>query len=234
MKEQQKSLQKFTESKTKINNLLSLKRQIAINDIRGLNTKELGLLIDAMKEKLNELDGVERDSFIYKIEVLLEDDCKNQLWEYNHNQITYAISTLIQESNRMPSKNEIALKAELSRQTVHKHLQEYLSHPLYLQHIEQFRFLTSKVLAKVFHFAVNGNMKAARLYFDVMGNLNGQLTNKTSIQNQNNYIQINGVILNQEVVKRLNTEQLNTIETILKTALLEVDNIGSKSGKSEL
>jgi hypothetical protein len=36
------------------------------------------------------------------------------------------------------------------------------------------------------------------------------------------------------VVKRLNTEQLNTIETILKTALLEVDNIGSKSGKSEL
>src|SRR5450759_3040150 len=138
MKEQQKSLQKFTESKTKINNLLSLKRQIAINDIRGLNTKELGLLIDAMKEKLNELDGVERDSFIYKIEVLLEDDCKNQLWEYNHNQITYAISTLIQESNRMPSKNEIALKAELSRQTVHKHLQEYLSHPLYLQHIEQF------------------------------------------------------------------------------------------------
>src|ERR1035437_7364406 len=107
-----------------------------------------------MKEKLNELDGVERDSFIYKIEVLLEDDCKNQLWEYNHNQITYAISTLIQESNRIPSKNEIALKAELSRQTVHKHLQEYLSHPLYLQHIEQFRFLTSKVLAKVFHFAV--------------------------------------------------------------------------------
>jgi hypothetical protein len=59
---------------------------------------------------------------------------------------------------------------------------------------------------------------------------NGQHSNNTLIQNQNNYIQINGTVLSQETIKHLNPEQLNTIETILKTALpqpevLEVDKL---------
>ena len=119
----------------------------------------------------------------------------------------------------MPTKTEIAIKTELSRQTIHKHLKEYTSHPQYLQQVEQFRFMTSKVLAKVFQFAVNGDIGAAKLYFNVMGNLNGQPSNNILIQNQNNFIQINGTILSQETIKNLNPEQLNTIETILKTAL---------------
>ena len=52
-----------------------------------------------------------------------------------------------------------------------------------------------------------------------MGNLNGQAPNNTLIQNQNNYIQINGTVLSQETVKHLNPVQLNSIETILKEAL---------------
>ena len=39
------------------------------------------------------------------------------------------------------------------------------------------------------------------------------------MQNQNNYIQINGTVLSQEAIKQLNPEQLNTIETIMKTTL---------------
>jgi len=40
------------------------------------------------------------------------------------------------------------------------------------------------------------------------------------IKNQNNYIQINGTVLSQETIKHLNPEQLNSIESILKTALI--------------
>ena len=43
--------------------------------------------------------------------------------------------------------------------------------------------------------------------------------NSTLIQNQNNYIQINGTVLSQEVVKNLNPEQLKAIEGIIKTVL---------------
>ena len=66
-----------------------------------------------------------------------------------------------------------------------------MSHPLYLEQVKQFKFMTSKVLARIFHFAVNGDVAAAKLYFSVMGNLNnGQSSNNTLIQNQNNFIQI--------------------------------------------
>lgn len=214
-----KGLQKFTESEMKINDLLSLE-QITPKDLEQLNERERTHLNEILTEKFNKLKGTEWDKFYKKIEPITSDTTKNQIWENNHVQITWAISTLMQEYGRMPTKTEIATKTELSRQTVHKHLKEYTNHPQYLGQLEQFRFMTSKVLAKVFQFAVNGDTGAAKLYFNVMGFMNnGQSPNNTLIQNQNNYIQINGTVLSQENIKNLNPEQLNTIENILKTAL---------------
>jgi predicted transcriptional regulator len=223
-----KSLQKFTENEAKINNILSLDL-ITTKDLEHLNKDEYSSLMKILSGRFNELKGMERDKFYKKIEPITSETTKNQLWENNHSQITWAISALMQENGRMPSKTEIANKIDLSRQTVHKHLKEYASHPEYLEQIEQFRFMTSKVLAKVFQFAVNGDIGAAKLYFNIVGFMNnGQTPNNTLIQNQNNYIQINGTVLSQETIKHLNPEQLNTIETILKTALpqpevLEID-----------
>lgn len=223
-----KGLQKFTKTDTKINQILSLE-QITPKDLELLSEKESSRLMEILTERFNELKGTERDKFYKKIEPITSNTTKNQLWEYNHNQITWAISTLMQEYGRMPTKTEIATKTELSRQTVHKHLEEYATHPQFLGQIEQFKFMTSKVLAKVFQFAVNGDTAAAKLYFNVMGFMNnGQNQNNTLIQNQNNYIQINGTVLSQETIKYLNPEQLNTIETILKTALPELKELEIK------
>lgn len=214
-----KGLQKLTETEIKVQDLLSLEK-ITQEDIKQFSPTDFKHLSKVITEKFNSLNGDDRDKFYEKIELITNISFKNDLWESNHNRITFAISTLMQEYGRMPSKSEIATKTELSRQTIHKHLKEYTNHPLYLQQIEQFRFMTSKVLARVFQFAVNGDTGAAKLYFNVMGCLNnGQSTNGTLIQNQNNYIQINGTVLSQETIKNLNPEQLNTIESILKTAL---------------
>ena len=120
----------------------------------------------------------------------------------------------------MPTKNQIAQDTGLSRQTVHKHLNGYVDNPFFVEQQKQFKFMADRILAKVIKMAGQGDMKAARLYFDVMGNLsNGQPPNNTTIKNQNNYIQINGTVLSQETIKHLNPEQLNTIESILKAAL---------------
>jgi len=214
-----KGLQKLTDSEAKINMVLELE-QITHSDLESFTDIEKSNLSEVLTEKFNKLTGDERDEFSNKIEPIINNHFRNQLWEYNHGKITYAISTLMQEYGRMPNKAEIATKTELSRQTVHKHLEEYTNHPLYLGEIERFKFMTSKVLAKVFQFAVNGDMGAAKLYFNVMGCLNnGQQSNNTLIKNQNNYIQINGTVLSQETIKHLNPEQLNSIEVILKTAL---------------
>ena len=216
-------LQKFTKTEAKINKILSLK-QITPSDLKTLNKAEDLRLKEILTETFNKLKGTERDNFYKKIELIIQDTTKNQLWEINHNKITAAISNLMQEYGRMPSKQEIATKTDLSRQTIHKHLKEYTNHPQYLEQIEQFRFMTSKVLAMVFRFAVNGDIGAAKLYFNIIGNMNnGPTGNNTLIQNQNNYIQINGTVLSQETVKTLNPEQLNTIESILKTALPQTE-----------
>jgi hypothetical protein len=216
-----KSLQKFTETEAKINKILSLEK-ITPNDIATLSKTEIDNLMGVLTAKFNSLVGEERDKFYKKIEPITGEATKNQLWESNHTKITWAISLLIQEYGRMPSKTEIADKTELSRQTVHKHLKEYAEHPLYLEQVEQFRFMTSKVLAKVYQFAINGDTGAAKLYFNVMGLMNNkQALNNTLIQNQNNYIQINGTVLSQDNIKNLDPEQLNSIEAILKAALIK-------------
>ena len=50
--------------------------------------------------------------------------------------------------------------------------------------------MTSQLLARVYQLAEQGDMKAAKLYFTMMGAL-------SMVKNQNNYIQINGMVINQ-------------------------------------
>jgi hypothetical protein len=231
-----KSLQKLSQSEFKINTLFSLDHPIKGKDIRDLDpsTDELNDLLRAMYDKINSLHGLDLDDFLAKVDILLTDDTRNMLWERNHNNITAAIGNLMGDKNRMPSKSEIADLTKLSRQTISKHLKEYASHPLYTEQIEQFRFMTSKVLAKVYDFAVNGDMGAAKLYFNVLGYLNGQNGKNTLIQNQNNFIQINGITLSQEAVKSLDPEQLKTIENILKNALPKAQKMTSNKEQLEV
>lgn len=214
----QKSLQKLTESEIKMNRILALDR-VLFSDLKGLTKEEFKELSQILTEKLNDLKGQERDLFYDKIEPIIDDGVKNQLWENNHIQIGWAISSLIQEYGAMPNKTVIANKTNLSRQTIHKHLKEYKNHPEYIGKIEQFRFMMTKVLAIVFKLALSGDMGAAKLYFNVVGNLNEQGPQSISIKNQNNFIQINEMVLTQDAIKHLNPDQLKQIEGVLRSTL---------------
>lgn len=213
-----KGLQKLTESQIRINKVLELE-QIQPNDLDALPKEEQIEVLKIINEEIKKVKGTERDRYMKKIETFMAEESKNQIWEYNHSQITRSISVFIQENGRMPSTSELAEKTGLSRQTIHKHLKEYKTHHLYLGQVEQFQFMTSKVMARVFDFAVNGDVGAAKLYLSAMGCLNGQAQAGTFIQNQNNFIQINGTVLSQETVKQLSPEQLSSIENILKSTL---------------
>jgi hypothetical protein len=120
----------------------------------------------------------------------------------------------------MPTKNDIAKGTGLSRTTIYKHLKEYATHPLYAEEILKFKFMADRVLSKVFRIAVQdgGDVKAARLYLEATGCLGGNLGMNTTINTQNNYIQINQTKLSQEAVKHLTQEQLSQIESILNNS----------------
>ena len=218
-----KGLQRLTNSKVKVDRVLALE-EITLSDLEQLNRTENDSLMEILGEKLNKLKGSERDKFCRKINLITSEATKNQIWENNHLQIGWAISSLIRKHGNMPSKTEIAIESELGRQTIDKHLKEYANHPQYLGQIEQFRFMIPKVLARVFQFAVDGDVGAAKLYFNVMGMLNNGKPSNRFIQNQqNNFIQINSMTINQELLKHLKPEQLDTIESILKAAIPQSD-----------
>ena len=162
-----------------------------------------------------------------KIEDIIPIDTKTQLWENNHANITASMTKYIEEYGKMPTKNRIASDTELSRQTVSKHLNGYAEHPLYAEQLQQFKFMADRVLAKVIKAASLGDMKAARLYLDIMGNLGVKQSGLNStINTQNNYIQINQTKLSKDIVQQLTPDQLNQIEAVLQS----VSNIIPKGG----
>jgi predicted transcriptional regulator len=204
---------KFTAIERTIDQLFSLKK-ITVKDIEGLSKPERDYLSETINQTLQHLTGAKRDDFLNKIECIVPTSTKNQFWEYNHHVISSAISKLMRQHGCMPPKNAIAEETGLSRQTVAKHIAAYKTHPEYMAEIEQFKFMTPKMLASVYKFAENGDMTAARLFFEMVGTINKHQPN-TTLNGQTNYIQINNTILSQENLSQLSPEQLNQIEKII-------------------
>jgi hypothetical protein len=205
-------LANFTASKKKVDDILALEK-ITVKDIEGLSPIERDYLTEITNQTLATLKGAERDSFLDKINLVIPPNSKSSVWEYNHLVITDAIAKFMRLYGVMPTKAAIAEETGLSRPTIDKHIAAYKTQPEFKAQMEQFKFMAPKMLANVFKFAGCGDMKAARLYFEIVGALNK--TQNTVVNEQNNYIQINNTILNQENLKTLTAAQLNQIENII-------------------
>lgn len=201
-----KSLQKFTDLQMKYQGLLNLEL-ITRSELESLSNTEKDEFCELCSHILNRLDGDERDIFLSKIDVILSQRTKNEIWEYNHMRIVNEITSFIEEYGRMPTLVDLRGKLSLSRQTLHKHLKEYKRSPKYIEHISQFQFMGEKLLAKLFQFSLRGDVKAARLYFDIIGNPS---------RINNNYIQINNLVISEDKLRKLNSDQILKIQEIIE------------------
>jgi DNA-binding phage protein len=207
------SLQKFTKTQIKVNRILSMKT-ITIDVWNSLNKREKSIANSELVKMFNESKGADRDKILSKMESITGEQTKSQIWTINHIRINNSIFKLVQHLNRMPSKDEIAEESGLSRQTIHKHLSEYSEHPLFKEELIQYRFASNSLLSVIYKMAIQGDIKAAKLFFNVVGN---DASPKQTIGTQNNYIQINGTILNQDILKQLTPDKLIQIEEIVKS-----------------
>jgi len=201
----------------KISRVMSLKK-ITAKDIEDFTIPEGEYLSAAINETLQHIKGKERDNFIEKIEQIVP-NLNDHLWEHNHFVVGRAITALMSQYGAMPSQSMIAAETGLSRQTVAKHLAEYKTQPGYQAEVEQFKYLAPRILAGVCKAAGNGDIKAARLYFEITGAVNKPQGN-TFVNKQNNHIQVNNTILSQEKLRDLSAEQLNQIEHIINRSLV--------------
>jgi hypothetical protein len=199
---------------TKINRLLAL-QTITEKDIQGLTQAERQYFNETTTHTLSELKGAERDEFLNKIDPILPVTTKHDIWEYNHALINRHMAEYVERNGIMPAKSYLARKTGLSRATITKHFREYKQHPEYTDQMEQFHFMAPNVLAGVYKSALTGNVRAARLYFDMIG-ANAKQPAGTVINEQKNYIQVNNTILSQENLEQLSKEQLNEIENIIR------------------
>lgn len=206
-----KGLQKVTESKMDIEWLMGLKK-ITLTDLYKLTQIERDEVDKIMNKNLNTLTGVELEKFIEQFEGVWNESTKNQVWENNHSSIIKCINNFISQHGVMPSKSWIADITKLSRNTVHKHFAQFKESTSYKEQLGQFEIMKEKVMAVIFREAMSGNIKACRLYLDMIGGITKP--NQKEV-NTNNYIQINNTILNAEVIKGLNENQLKQIEQIV-------------------
>lgn len=162
----------------------------------------------------------DNEKMLAHIEDLNDEDVRNRTWEANHRRITYAIALFVHNRGRMPTQNEIVRDANLSRQTVQKHMKEYHKQPMFNEHLNYFQFMTHRVMGVLLQRCMDGNVNAIKMYMDMMSKttpLPGHLPQGHTFinNNQHNYMQINNTVLNQQVIQELSPEQLSKIEEII-------------------
>ena len=197
-----------TEPNTKIKNLLE-SRQVNLDDLKGLDEGELVQFRAQVNKLARELDGEGLDELLCKLELVTCQKTKNEYWERNHSLIVHEISKYLKTCGRMPVIRELESLTGISRQTLTKHLKEYKKSVLYQDHLIQFQFMSHKVLAKKLQIAINGDIKAAKLYFEMIGE------RSVSGRSKDNYIQINNISISQEAFLNLPQDQLAKVEEII-------------------
>ena len=203
---------RFKASKQKVDRLFT-REKITRKDLEDLDKPERGYLMETCTELLRSLKGAERDKFLDQVDAIMTSATKSDIWDGNHSAISSAVADYMREHGVMPTKHTLAEKTGLSRKTVAKHLANYKNQPEFAEQAEQFKFMAPAVLANVFKASLNGDMRAARLYLEMVGSINKK--GKTVVNEQNNYIQVNNTILSQENLKQLTAEQLDQIERIV-------------------
>lgn len=169
---------------------------------------------------LNYLQNEAWDVYYETQVTLLTADGRSQIWQGNHSRIRSCISSVISECGRLPTHMEISYATGLSRQTIHKHLKSFDQHDEYNATLNQYRFMSTKILDKVYRLAMDGDTKAAKLYLQVVGGVPGLSNQLNGVTNQqNNYIQVNGMMLTEDIIELLTDRQLHQLERIIKHGL---------------
>jgi hypothetical protein len=174
------------------------------------NKKEIESIEDILLKGVNRLAGEDRDKFLENVDELLTEETRYEVWDVNHNCIIQAMHHLSNHGH-LPSVTLISRLTGLSRPTIYKHLKTYMESEQFKVHQSQLQALRWNVMGKVYEKAAyDGDMKAARVFLEFT-------EPTTTVQNQqNNFIQINGVSISKERLHQLPQEQQRQITDCLQ------------------
>src|SRR5581483_9681031 len=86
------------------------------------------------------------------------------------------------------------------------------------EYTRKYNLMITEILNQVCSQALYGNVKASRLFMELMGLLKtNQVVNNNFINRQNNIVQLNNIQLTDELIKNLNPDQVEQIERIIES-----------------
>ena len=222
MAKQQKSLQKLTDFNEPTSYTELIKQLEARNPPlpEGATHEERQARIEAI------INGILASTLIPED---LKEDLRNQTWQNNHHTLTRVIGKLTGELGRMPTVNMIAEETGLSRQTINNHLKEFYQSARYQGQLNQFRMLSDRLLAKLYKLAMEGDVRAAKVYLAAIG---GVPTGDTKPAESANYIQVNNNIkIDQVTFTTLPTSvQQQITQLILQGLQKQIQQDSSSTG----
>lgn len=197
-----------------------LRREVLTKeDLETLTKEERGELSRYFTAKMQDptingaLGGEEREKFYQKILPVLPKEMKKYIWENEHETIKAAYYDFLSTHGRTPGVTYLSQQTCYSSSTVERHLREFNDSKEFAQSDALHQLAKTDIMAVIIKQARAGDMKAAKLYFQAMGDI--QTTRPAPVYN-NNYIQINNSILSQSVLSQLPPEALRQLEIVIR------------------
>lgn len=137
---------------------------------------------------------------------------KNITWESNHRKIFSCITDKLDNYLNVPSVTTIERETGLSRPTIYKHLAELKTNEYYRQKAAVLRIGLDSIATQLYRQAIRGDIRAARLYFEIV-----KLSSRPP--KQTNYIQVNNTKIDINQLEQLPPAAAAEIETIISKSL---------------
>ncbi len=146
---------------------------------------------------------------------------QSRQWEENHQKIMQCIHSYMQSNYGTPTITYISGKVGLSRLTVRRHLQNFYEQPNFKEHTAMYKLLATSVLRQLYSQCMYGNVKASRLYMELMGVIQtGRNTiNNNFIGGWKEQMKVNDVEITEELIDSLKPEYKEKMEALLKEAI---------------
>jgi hypothetical protein len=148
---------------------------------------------------------------------------QSRVWEQNHKAIMACIRPYICANGRTPTSTYIAEQTGISRQTVRRHIRDFAMQPHYREHTGMFKYMTTDLLAHLYAQAIRGDVRATRLYMELVGVLkHNELVEDSFLNERPKLLQFDGVDLTQELFDDLGPVLQDKLSDAIRECLEEL------------
>jgi len=176
-----------------------------------MNASEREEIMKAVEAGLNTLGMQDRDRLIEQTSHLYHSDTLENVYDLERMKIVATMANVALDKRRFATITELSQLTGFSRKRINAVLKRISETDLKLPANHAMR---EAMLAKIFTYGLSGNVKAARLFMELT-DPNPTVNRTLRIQNQNNLVQMNGIVITEDQMKALPRELTIKLQEVI-------------------